>query len=197
MMLSSTLDHIMIILTHIMAFPADRPGMPLFVLFLLFSVSLECQITQHARGNIGLGHHQVFICWGCMAKSGGLLNADWRWTKRLLCGWIFFYIAVFCVSNTLLFLFRAQLGKSFCSAKLSQPYRNGFNCRTRSLQEQLPHRNNISHPRLDLLNCRFVSVCLVQMQFIACFSFFEGSSFVLLSWFWFICLNPKFLSPWI
>lgn len=58
MMLSSTLNRSMIVLTHIMVFPEDRPGMSLFVLFLLFSVSLECQITQYARGNIGLGHHQ-------------------------------------------------------------------------------------------------------------------------------------------
>lgn len=56
-MLSSTPDHTITIPAHITAFPADRPGMPLFVLLLLFLGSLECQITQYARGNIGFRHH--------------------------------------------------------------------------------------------------------------------------------------------
>lgn len=51
MILSSTLDHAITTHSHILVFPADRPGMPLFVLvfFFLFLGSPECQITQYAR----------------------------------------------------------------------------------------------------------------------------------------------------
>lgn len=52
-MLSSTPDHTITMLSHIVAFPADRHGMPLFVFFLLFLIPPECQITQCASGNVG------------------------------------------------------------------------------------------------------------------------------------------------
>ncbi len=82
MILSSTPDHTINTLTNIMVFPADRPGMPLFVLVFFFILGLSGMLNYTiCKGNIGFRHHPkcLFVC---IANCGGKLGASQRWTKN-------------------------------------------------------------------------------------------------------------------
>lgn len=79
MTLSSTTDHTITMLNHITVFPADRPGMPLFVLFLLFSASLECQITQCARGNVRFHHHPKVFLFAALVLLAAMVSSTRAW----------------------------------------------------------------------------------------------------------------------
>lgn len=76
-MLSSTPDHTITMLTPIMAFPADRSGMLMFVLFLLLLVSLECNITQYAMGYVGFRHDSkcLFVVFALQTVVVSSMNA--------------------------------------------------------------------------------------------------------------------------
>lgn len=72
MLLSPTLDYAITMLTHIMAFPADRPGMLLFVLILLFQESLwNAELHNMQDEILDFAITKVFICWVCSANSSG------------------------------------------------------------------------------------------------------------------------------
>lgn len=113
---------------------------------------------------------KVFICCVCIADCGGKLNAGPRWTKQLLCGWseVGFskpHYAVYALlpafhTLSLCLLWILDKCSRICEAVVSQSYRNGFNFKTKSLQEELPHRNSIFHPHLDLINWQYLSVCV-------------------------------------
>lgn len=66
-------------LNHITVFPADRPGMPLFVLFLLFSAFLECQITQCARGNVRFHHHPKVFLFAALVLLAAMVSSTRAW----------------------------------------------------------------------------------------------------------------------
>lgn len=81
MILSSTPDHAITMLTHIMVFPADRPGMPLFVwVFFIHGLSGMPNYTI-CKGNIGF-RHQLNCLFVCIANCGGKLSASQWWTKN-------------------------------------------------------------------------------------------------------------------
>lgn len=84
MILSSTPDYTITTLSHIMVFPADRPGMYLFVLFFYFIFIHGLTGMPNytiCKGNIRF-HHQPKYLFVCIANCGGKLSASQRWTKN-------------------------------------------------------------------------------------------------------------------
>lgn len=103
MILSSTLDDAITTQTHIMVFPADRPGMPPFCLVIytwdLWNVKLHNMQGKHLISPSA----KVFVC---IVNCGGKLSTSKRWTKNCFVvrvKWFFQgYISLAsCISHTL------------------------------------------------------------------------------------------------
>lgn len=62
-MLSSSPDHTITMLAHIMAFPADRPGMPQFSFLFVFVCALFGMPSYTTcKRNTGFRHHPKVFC---------------------------------------------------------------------------------------------------------------------------------------